>query len=250
MPHSCGEVCGRALAVTTDSVCPHTCLDLCHPGPCEPCQASLRKTCPCGALTRLTRCDTALLCGGDCGKLLNCGRHACTALCHEGPCQDCQLTVEQGKTSPLQCRVVLHLSNADYQSVTVGRPPDRRSAVLRVESSSPVKESVAGPWTVANTSAALCVTRVTARGVLSPPPESSPVPVVGPVWWERRPELSVRRISRCAGQSVTRSSPVVPPPLPTSARLTVTWVPAPPVPSPPVSDVAVASWTRTCPVQR
>ena len=99
VPHTCGEVCGRALALTPDSVCPHTCLDLCHPGPCDPCRASLRKTCPCGALTRMTRCDTVLLCGGECGKLLNCGRHTCTALCHEGPCQDCQVTVDQGKTS-------------------------------------------------------------------------------------------------------------------------------------------------------
>ena len=245
MPHSCGEVCGRALAVTPDSACPHTCLDLCHPGPCDPCRASLRKTCPCGALTQLTRCSNVLLCGGDCGKLLNCGRHVCTALCHEGPCQDCQLTVEQGKTS-----VVLYLSNADYQSVTVGRPADRRSAVLRVESSSPVKESAAGPWTVANTSAALSVTRATVLPVLSPPPGSSPVPAAGPAWWERRPELSVPRISRCVDQSVTRSSPVALPPLPTGARLTVTWAPVPPVPSPPVSSVAVASWTRTSPVQR
>ena len=33
VPHTCGEICGRALA-TADSAlsCPHTCSDLCHPG--------------------------------------------------------------------------------------------------------------------------------------------------------------------------------------------------------------------------
>ena len=101
VPHSCGEVCGRPLATTAQ--CPHTCLDLCHPGPCNPCQASLRKTCPCGSLTRVTRCDTDLLCGGECGKLLSCGRHSCTATCHVGACQDCEerMTTEChcGKTS-------------------------------------------------------------------------------------------------------------------------------------------------------
>ena len=50
-PHSCGEVCGRALqqGVATSPNenegkmerinCPHKCLELCHPGPCPPCNA-------------------------------------------------------------------------------------------------------------------------------------------------------------------------------------------------------------------
>ena len=101
VPHTCGEVCGRPLATTPQ--CPHTCLDLCHPGPCNPCRASLRKTCPCGTLTRITRCDTDLLCGQQCVKLLSCGRHRCPSQCHVGPCQECEERVTTechcGKTS-------------------------------------------------------------------------------------------------------------------------------------------------------
>ncbi len=33
VPHSCGETCGRKLKPE----CGHTCLILCHPGPCPPC---------------------------------------------------------------------------------------------------------------------------------------------------------------------------------------------------------------------
>ena len=32
-PHTCGDICGRELA----SGCGHTCVLLCHPGPCPPC---------------------------------------------------------------------------------------------------------------------------------------------------------------------------------------------------------------------
>lgn len=32
-PHTCGDICGRDLA----SGCGHTCVLLCHPGPCPPC---------------------------------------------------------------------------------------------------------------------------------------------------------------------------------------------------------------------
>ena len=32
-PHTCGDICGKELA----SGCDHTCVLLCHPGPCPPC---------------------------------------------------------------------------------------------------------------------------------------------------------------------------------------------------------------------
>lgn len=32
-PHTCGDICGKHLA----SGCDHTCVLLCHPGPCPPC---------------------------------------------------------------------------------------------------------------------------------------------------------------------------------------------------------------------
>ena len=50
-PHSCGEVCGKPLKNSSSSsssseddqrnVCSHKCTDLCHPGPCPPCLASV-----------------------------------------------------------------------------------------------------------------------------------------------------------------------------------------------------------------
>ena len=71
-PHSCGEVCGKALG---DGVnCTHTCTLLCHPGPCS---------------------ADALLCGDPCGKQLSCGLHECEEPCHVGPCQTCPLTIKQ-----------------------------------------------------------------------------------------------------------------------------------------------------------
>ena len=48
IPHSCGEVCGKPLKYnsnnnhsTSEGVCPHKCIELCHPGPCPPCVASI-----------------------------------------------------------------------------------------------------------------------------------------------------------------------------------------------------------------
>lgn len=47
-PHSCGEVCGKSKRLPDpssvaagSSVCVHKCTELCHPGPCPPCVASV-----------------------------------------------------------------------------------------------------------------------------------------------------------------------------------------------------------------
>lgn len=37
-PHTCGDICGKGLA----SDCGHTCVLLCHPGPCPPCPRQVR----------------------------------------------------------------------------------------------------------------------------------------------------------------------------------------------------------------
>ena len=41
-PHTCGDICGKDLA----SGCDHTCLLLCHPGPCPPCPRQVPGTHP------------------------------------------------------------------------------------------------------------------------------------------------------------------------------------------------------------
>lgn len=94
-PHSCGEVCGKALG---DGIsCTHSCTLLCHPGPCPICSAQTQRKCPCGKSSQLVKCGSsnALLCGELCGKQLSCELHTCQEACHIGPCEQCPLTVQQ-----------------------------------------------------------------------------------------------------------------------------------------------------------
>jgi hypothetical protein len=56
-PHSCGEVCGGQLR----SKCQHTCVLLCHPGPCPPCPHVVKQAlCFCGSTSKVRRCGDKL----------------------------------------------------------------------------------------------------------------------------------------------------------------------------------------------
>jgi NF-X1-type zinc finger protein NFXL1 len=109
-PHSCGEVCGKALVLLDGTrgsssssrnsshraECGHSCTMVCHPGQCPPCPATLRSSCFCGAVTRPQRCSKQRYsCGQVCGRLLACGEHSCEHPCHDGPCADCPRTAER-----------------------------------------------------------------------------------------------------------------------------------------------------------
>lgn len=90
-PHSCGNTCGKKLK------CSHTCLLNCHPGPCMTCETQSRyMKCACQKYVIQVRClqlldDTFVpSCNEECRKLLNCGIHECTSICHTGPCFKCQ----------------------------------------------------------------------------------------------------------------------------------------------------------------
>ncbi|KAK3878523.1 hypothetical protein Pcinc_016866 [Petrolisthes cinctipes] len=102
MAHSCGEVCGRRRKIEW---CNHKCNILCHPGPCPPCTAYIKRSCACGAVSRDVKCSQTepFLCGGVCGKLLNCEGHKCEKTCHTEPCGNCLHKIQQscfcGKTS-------------------------------------------------------------------------------------------------------------------------------------------------------
>ena len=37
-------------------------------------------------------------CTSLCERQLNCGKHFCKAVCHAGPCEKCEETVQQGKS--------------------------------------------------------------------------------------------------------------------------------------------------------
>jgi hypothetical protein len=113
VPHTCGELCGRARGPE----CPHRCAELCHPGRCPPCTAtviakvshllhvrmgcvrqrmnSLHPQCPCGRESKRQRCGEPLLCDATCDGELPCGRHRCAVTCHPGPCQPCAATLAQ-----------------------------------------------------------------------------------------------------------------------------------------------------------
>lgn len=87
-PHTCGDMCGKQLALG----CGHTCVLLCHPGPCPPCPRQVMSACHCGKVNKPVRCSQAnFSCGKLCGSRLPCG-HRCPHKCHPGRCPDCALT--------------------------------------------------------------------------------------------------------------------------------------------------------------
>ena len=81
-----------ALTTTfiSSNFCTLSCKDLCHPGPCAPCTASVSRTCPCGKTKRTLKCSADLpTCQETCDKVLSCGVHQCTQTCHTGDCNPC-----------------------------------------------------------------------------------------------------------------------------------------------------------------
>lgn len=68
----CRDVCGKVLP------CGHKCPDICHAGPCAPCQVIASAQCACGDQQAKRPCYLAdWHCERTCGKLLACGRHHC-----------------------------------------------------------------------------------------------------------------------------------------------------------------------------
>lgn len=74
----------------------------CHPGPCPSCQVTTRLTCYCPRKQEMVfRCGIDsrgkgravrnLSCGNTCNRPLNCGKHACAKVCHDGPCDECDV---------------------------------------------------------------------------------------------------------------------------------------------------------------
>ena len=103
----CGQICSKDLDCGN-----HKCQDLCHPGPCQPCQLKpdLILSCPCGKTSlekiyerdgvepRKSCLDEIPSCGLVCGKKFTCGpvgkNHTCEATCHSGKCPTCPLTTD------------------------------------------------------------------------------------------------------------------------------------------------------------
>uniref|UniRef100_A0A5K3G1V8 PHD-type domain-containing protein n=1 Tax=Mesocestoides corti TaxID=53468 RepID=A0A5K3G1V8_MESCO len=105
IPHGCDEVCGKPKAkqiagetsrTKRSPPCPHTCTELCHPGPCPPCTAVVQLHCPCGRVVRSARCgdEQPKPCGAPCGRTYAAdfcafGTHTCPLQCHDGDCPPC-----------------------------------------------------------------------------------------------------------------------------------------------------------------
>lgn len=99
VPGCCGEPCLRPKGHKT-SRCPHSCAELCHPGPCMPCeQLGVSAACLCGKERIPRRCGDVVApegvsCGRGCGQMLKCG-HECSDVCHRpGMCSDCVVSVD------------------------------------------------------------------------------------------------------------------------------------------------------------
>nr|XP_019928790.2 transcriptional repressor NF-X1 [Crassostrea gigas]XP_019928791.2 transcriptional repressor NF-X1 [Crassostrea gigas]XP_034309218.1 transcriptional repressor NF-X1 [Crassostrea gigas] len=92
-PHSCGEVCKKNRSAR----CKHHCNILCHPGPCPPCNAVVTRQCLCGKQSQSMKCSSVEIfkCSSVCEKQLNCGKHFCKKICHEGPCDPCTEVIKQ-----------------------------------------------------------------------------------------------------------------------------------------------------------
>nr|CCC47334.1 putative nuclear transcription factor [Trypanosoma vivax Y486] len=119
IPGSCGQTCEKARK---DSLCPHPCTLACHPGPCSHCRLTRIVTCFCGKESRSVGCSSGIHnfeCKNICEKVLDCGKHQCTVVCHEGACSICT------EISEVHCycgRTKLQLRCGDDEPFSCGRP--------------------------------------------------------------------------------------------------------------------------------
>lgn len=82
----CDEPCRKQLSCKS-----HVCEKVCHSGNCGTCPRSGTRTCPCGKTEFNLPCTEDIpTCGDTCGKMLDCGKHACLQRCHTGPCGNCR----------------------------------------------------------------------------------------------------------------------------------------------------------------
>ena len=112
-PHSCGEICGR------ERNCSHPCTSVCHPGPCDPCQSyTLPIGCFCGRKKFILKCALKNTldksCQSLCDKVLNCGKHQCAEICHDGPCQPCSVELN------VECSCGQEISKINCGASTLG----------------------------------------------------------------------------------------------------------------------------------
>jgi len=101
---SCDKVCGKVLECGA-----HSCVAMCHSGPCAPCSETIQQHCyctrvsearPCGSGTHDTVTGGHFSCPNPCNKALDCGHHTCSSTCHPGQCKGCELLPDRVRTCP------------------------------------------------------------------------------------------------------------------------------------------------------
>ncbi|KAL1117247.1 hypothetical protein AAG570_004573 [Ranatra chinensis] len=81
---SCDGLCAAPFS------CGHACPLPCHPPPCPPCQHKAKRTCGCGSQNKVVPCaEPVWKCNKVCGRELNCEKHRCELICHQGDCPPC-----------------------------------------------------------------------------------------------------------------------------------------------------------------
>ncbi|KZC08714.1 Protein shuttle craft [Dufourea novaeangliae] len=93
----CESICDKDLLCGA-----HKCEKQCHHGECSNCEKTIEQKCYCGKNKREVICQNGVpreySCETVCGKLLDCGNHICTKLCHPDVCEPCVLTPEKVTT--------------------------------------------------------------------------------------------------------------------------------------------------------
>ncbi|KAL8478458.1 hypothetical protein ACS0TY_030379 [Phlomoides rotata] len=90
---TCSEICGKILPCGL-----HNCVEVCHSGPCTPCNVIVTQKCRCGSTSRTVECHRTapdgekFTCDKPCGHKKSCGRHRCSERC-------CPLSVSSGSVS-------------------------------------------------------------------------------------------------------------------------------------------------------
>lgn len=96
VPVVCQGICKKVLECTI-----HYCSLKCHQGACLSCEEWLKQECYCGKVGRKIRCTseykgaTKYSCGELCERILSCGNHKCSKVCHDGDCEPCKLAPER-----------------------------------------------------------------------------------------------------------------------------------------------------------
>lgn len=75
--------------------------------------------CFCGREERTVKCGSKkFICHNICNKPLDCGKHACQKVCHEGPCPPCQKTPSRVKYCPCGRREIIALLGKERRECT------------------------------------------------------------------------------------------------------------------------------------